>query len=249
MNDYSRTREVDGQEIKDYWDGYEWRQAAEVTTGEDGSTVVTFAPEEGKPTSIERDASSDELKVTFASGLTYDARWRDQNMTRTDAEGASVQLFNSGVNDSEGKPIWKEGTIVREEESGYVVQFASDAETAAAEGAETYQGESPAGVVIQRGTEDAPPVVQALYAEQSEETDPAATTDEPAADADQQAADQAAAEQAAAEQAAAEQAAAEQAAAERAAAEAEAERAAAEQAALERAFAAAAALEAAQEAA
>ena len=61
MNEYSRQI----GDKKQYWDGYNWRDAAKVEKIGD-KTVIEFAKEAGKPTRIERDAKNDTLSVEFA---------------------------------------------------------------------------------------------------------------------------------------------------------------------------------------
>lgn len=170
-NDYSRIREVDGQEVKEYWDGYEYRQAADVQTA-DGKTVVTFAPEEGKPTSIERDPATDSLKVDFASGLSYDANWRNQQIARNDGKGNTTTLFNTGNKDAAGNTVWKEGTITHDDGNQYIVEFAADASAqSSCQGGQcsTADAPQPERVRVTRGNESADAEVEQLDEEQASE--------------------------------------------------------------------------------
>jgi len=171
MQDYSREIEKDGQKTTEYWDGYEWRQAESVTKDGD-KTVVTFAPVDGKPTQIERNGATDELKVSFGTGLEYNANWREQRLDKT-KDGETVRLYNSGVQDGDGNTVWRAGTVLGTDANGnYAVQFTD--EPPASDGTQYAAGEQPTGAVIRLGSGYTSGEVTASYeqvAQQEEEQD------------------------------------------------------------------------------
>ncbi len=118
MNDYSR--EVDGK--KQHWDGYNWRDAANVSKVGD-KTVIEFKAEGGKPTRVERDSKNDTLSVEFADKSRYDAKWKEQKLTHTDAAGKATSYFNTGERGTDSRPVWREGTVLRETAEGAIVDF------------------------------------------------------------------------------------------------------------------------------
>ncbi|MDZ4837440.1 MAG: hypothetical protein SGJ27_26945, partial [Candidatus Melainabacteria bacterium] len=118
MNEYSR--EINNK--KQYWDGYNWREASKVEKVGD-KTVVEFPAEAGKPTRIERDSKSDTLSVEFADKSRYDAKWKEQKLTHTDAAGKATSFFNTGERGADSRSVWREGTILRETAEGSVVEF------------------------------------------------------------------------------------------------------------------------------
>lgn len=129
FNEYSRTREgADGTKSKEYWDGYRWRQG-EAKQNADGTTSVNFAPEQGKPVQVIRDARpaadgsrSNKFKVVFSGGRSYDADWGSQKMTYS-SQQQSVDLYNSGMTNSEGKAVWMQGARVGQAGDATVIEL------------------------------------------------------------------------------------------------------------------------------
>jgi len=129
FNEYSRTREgADGTKSKEYWDGYQWRQG-QAAQNADGTTSVNFAPEQGKPVQVIRDARpgadgsrSNKFKVVFSGGRSYDADWGSQKMTYS-SQRQSVDLYNSGMTNSEGKAVWMQGAQVGETGDATVIEL------------------------------------------------------------------------------------------------------------------------------